>query len=604
MISIRHKLALGFLGLLAMIAVIGVLTINQIDQLGNAIDIILKQNYKSVTACQEMKETLEKMDSGILFSFAGHHETGIRNIRDNERQFRKALKVELGNITLPGEKEKAERIALLFNEYVVVINKVVDKRSPLTQRQETYFTTLLPLLTEIKTLAQQVLDMNQTNMTDANKTARLLAASAHNRILTAIIASAVVALLFSYLSRRWILKPIGKLIISANEIKKGNLELVIETKSHDEIGQLSEAFNEMASTLRQVRKNDNEKFQRTSRATQEVMNILPMPIAIFNSGGRVDVATGSAMRYFGLNPGVSAENSGYPWLPALLERASLEGRAVDAEGNNFVQKFIDNREFFFRPTAVPIPPYPDTEGGTGTVLLLHDMTLVHEQKELKRGVVSTVSHQLRTPLTSLKMSIHLLLEQRIGHLNDKQSELLLTAREDSDRLADILDELLDLNRIESGRARLNMVQIKPETLVRSCIEPFFLEAQDKNISLLIDIPEALPEVIADASGIQHVFANLLSNAFRFTLPAGRITVRAEAEHSGIRFSVEDNGSGIAPEHLKHLFEQFYRVPGQDEKSGIGLGLSIVKEIINTHGGSVGVESRIGKGSVFHFTLPA
>jgi signal transduction histidine kinase len=604
MISIRHKLALGFGGLLAIFAVMGMLTISQIDQLGNAIDVILRQNYRSVTASQEMKEALQRMDSDILFAFSDQPEAGLRIIGKSEQKFRQALKMELGNITLPGEKEKAERIALLFDDYVATIQRVIDDPAPLQKKRATYFSTILPLSTEIKNLAQQVLDMNQANMNEANSEARQMAASAHNRILTAIFSCAAVALLFSYRSRRWILKPISKLIESTNEIRNGNLDLVLETESNDEIGQLSEAFNEMASTLRRVRKSDNEKLQRTRRATQDVMNILPTPIAIFDPEGRVDVATQAAIRFFGMNPGIAADSLGFPWLPPLLERAAREERAVESNGNGYIQKFIENREFFFRPAAVAIPPLPDTNGVTGTVLLLHDMTQAHEQKELKRGVVSTVSHQLRTPLTSLRMAIHLLLEQRIGTLNVQQAELLHTACEDSDRLADILDDLLDLNRIESGRARLNMQPQKPGTLLRIGMEPFIPEARDKGISLNIDTPPGLPEVIADTASIKHVFANLLSNAIRFSLPGGTITVKAEAELSGIRFSVEDTGEGIAPEHLKHLFDQFYRVPGQDEKSGIGLGLSIVKEIVNTHGGTVGVESRRGKGSVFHFTLPA
>jgi signal transduction histidine kinase len=604
MISLRHKLALGFGGLLAIIAVMAMLTVHQIDRLGNAIDIILKQNYRSVTASQSMKEALEKMDNDTLFSFTGRHEASLHNIGESERKFREALAVELGNITLPGEKEKAERIASLFDRYVSTLHGIMDDSLPIDNRRRAYFRTLLPILTEIGTLAQQILDMNQANMLEANDAARLLAVSAHNRIIIAIIACAAVAMLFSFQSRRWILKPIGRLIDSANEIRNGNLELVIDTSSNDEIGQLSEAFNEMASTLRQVRRRDDEKLHRTRRATQEVMNILPTPIAIFDPEGRVDVATQSAIRLFGLKPGTSAESLGYPWLPELLQRAASENQAVETEGNGYIQQFIENREFFFQPAAVPIPPLPDSKGVTGTVLLLHDMTLVHEQKELKRGVVSTVSHQLRTPLTSLRMAIHLLLEQRIGTLNGQQAEMLHAAGEESDRLADILDDLLDLNRIESGRARLKLRKESPEALVGAGIEPFIQDAATKSIDMRIDAPSNLPCVTADMASIRHVFSNLLSNAIRYSTAGNIITVRAEAELSGIRFSVEDHGEGIAPEHLKHLFDQFYRVPGQDEKSGIGLGLSIVKEIISAHGGTVGVESTRGKGSVFHFTLPA
>ncbi|MEI8032483.1 MAG: ATP-binding protein [Chlorobiaceae bacterium] len=604
MISLRNKLFIGFGGLLAVIAVMALLTIQQIDRLGGAIDVILKQNYISVKASQSMKEALEKMDSDLLFSFTGHHKASLHNIGSSERKFREALSVELGNITLPGEKEKAERIVSLFDSYAVTMHGVMNEALPLEERRATYFKTLLPLLTEIGILAQQILDMNQAHMDNANEAARFMAASAHNRILLAIIACAAVTLIFSYQSRQWILQPIRKLIDSANEIRNGNLELVIEPKSNDEIGQLSEAFNEMAATLRSVRRRDDENLYRTRRATQEVMNILPTPIAIFDRDGKIDVATESAMRIFGLKPGVDVSSLDYAWLPELLGRAVENGQAIEAEGG-YIQKFIDHREYFFLPAAVPIPPFPNATGPTGTVLLLYDMTQVHEQKELKRDVVSTVSHQLRTPLTSVRMTIHLLLEQRIGQLNDKQEELLRVAVEDSDRLADILDDLLDLNRIESaGRARLNLRKHSPETLVQAGIERFIPEAEAKGLEVKVDVPSGLLPITADLASIGHVFDNILSNAIRYAFSGTTITIKAEEDIAGIRFSVGNEGEGIAPEHIKHLFDRFYRVPGQDEKSGIGLGLAIVREIVKAHGGTVGVESTLGKGSVFHFTLPA
>jgi signal transduction histidine kinase len=141
------------------------------------------------------------------------------------------------------------------------------------------------------------------------------------------------------------------------------------------------------------------------------------------------------------------------------------------------------------------------------------------------------------------------------------------------------------------------------SLVRDAIEPFFIEARDKGVNLLNEVPGDLPEVMVDSQRIRHVFSNLLSNALRFTAPGGSVNVSAIPEDNFVRFSVQDTGVGIPHEHLNHIFEQFYRVPGQDDKSGIGLGLAIVREIIHAHGGEVGVESAPGKGSNFRFTLP-
>jgi signal transduction histidine kinase len=307
---------------------------------------------------------------------------------------------------------------------------------------------------------------------------------------------------------------------------------------------------------------------------------------------------------FGLKPGVQVMDLGYEWMTGLIGRALAEDRIVDMDSKNgYVQRFVEGREYFFKPIAVPIPVKPKSGEHTGSAIILNDVTQLHEQEEMKRGVVSTVSHQLRTPLTSLRMSIHLLLEEIVGGLTEKQAELLMAAREDSEKLVSILSGLLDLNKMESGKTNLDISNYSPHTLAREGIEPFHIEAKDKGVTVINAVPEDLPEVPADLFRIRHVFANLISNSLRFTQPGGTVIVRAEREDGSIRFSVEDTGEGIPPEHLPRLFDQFYRVPGQDEKTGVGLGLAIVKEIVEAHGGSVGVRSEEGKGSSFEFTLP-
>lgn len=604
MIGIRQKLMLGFGGLLAVIVIVGALTMVQINKLGEAIGMILKENYRSVVACQDMKESLERMESGMLFTLAGNELEGKRFIEENTTKFRDALHVELGNITLPGEREKAEKIRALFERYVEVIPFVTEIGRSIEERKAEYFSNVQPLFQEIKDIAQDILLMNQTNMSEASNTARRLADTAQRRMLAAIMISTFLALLFSYLAHRWILHPIKRLIESTNEIRGGNLDLVLEGGSRDEIGRLSESFNEMAAALRQVRKEDRINLMRTKRATEEVFKALPIAIAVLDLDGKVEVSTETADRHFGLKPGVLAGELGYDWLLPLTRKALDEDNIVERDPKNgYVQQFVDNREYFFQPIVVPIPVGLERREPTGVALILKDVTQVHEQQEMKRDVVSTVSHQLKTPLTSLRMSIHLLLEERIGYLNEKQIELLMAARDDSERLVNILDDLLDINRIESRKSRLALELAIPRILVRDAMEPFLVDAKDKGVTLVNEVSDDLPEVMADSEKIRHVFANLLSNALRFTGPGGSVTIRAKQEQDRVVFLVEDTGKGIPEEELKHLFEQFYRAPGQDEKSGVGLGLSIVKEIVRAHGGDVGVESVLDKGSTFRFTLP-
>ncbi|MEW6079633.1 MAG: ATP-binding protein [Thermodesulfobacteriota bacterium] len=604
MIGIRQKLTLGFGGLLAVIVIVGALTMVQIEELGQAIDMILRENYRSVAACQEMKESLERMDSGTLFTLAGNEQEGNRLIKEYASRFRSALDVELGNVTLPGEHEKAEMIKGLFDRYVEVIPLVTQTSRPFVERQTDYFLKLQPLFREIKQVAQDILLMNQASMNEADNAARRLSEIARRRMLNAIMVAAFLALLFSYLAQRWILRPINRLTESVNEIREGNFDLVLEAGSKDEIGRLSESFNEMTAALRHVRKKERVNLVRTKQATEEVFKALPTAIAVLDLDGKVEVATETADRHFGLKTGVMAGDLGYEWLSPLTRKALDENRIVERDPKNgYVQQFVGNREYFFQPMAVPIPVGTEHREPTGVALILKDVTQVHEQQEMKRGVVSTVSHQLKTPLTSLRLSIHLLLEERIGLLNEKQTELLLAARDDSERLVVILNDLLDINRIESGRSGLKPEPVTPRALAGDAMEPFVADARDKGITMNNDVSNDLPEVMADIGKIRQVFANLLANALRFTDPGGKVTIRAFREEGRLVFFVEDTGKGIPAEDLNHLFEQFYRASGQDDKSGVGLGLAIVKELVTAHGGEVSADSVVGGGSVFRFTLP-
>jgi NtrC-family two-component system sensor histidine kinase KinB len=604
MIGIRQKLILGFGGLVVIVAVIGAVTITLIDDLGRAIDVILRENYRSVVACQNMKEALERIDSGVLFTMAGHSEDGRGLVEDNIRKFLSAMDMELGNVTLPGEGEKAERIKALFERYRGAIPKVTDTNLPLEAREATYFGTVLPIFDETKTLAQQILEMNQANMSQANDVARRQAAEAHRSILLAIILCAAIALPFSFMTHRWILKPIRRLIGSANDIQRGNLDLVLAVDSRDEIGQLSRAFNSMTEALREARRTEQMDLMRTRRATEEVFKTLPAAVAVLDLDGRVEVSTETAAEHFGLKPGVLAKDLGFEWLNHLVRRAMDNGDTAELETKDgHIQQFIGNREYFFQPVAMPIRAQPARGEPTGTAVILKDVTQIHEHQELKRNVVSTVSHQLKTPLTSLRMSIHLLLEERLGPLNARQTELLVAAREDSDRLAHILEDLMDLDRIESGKALLAIQPVSPNVLVRDAVEPFIVESRDKGVPINDNVSGDLPDVLADSVKISHVFANLLSNALRFTNPGGSITIAAETEPSVVRFFVRDTGRGIPAPHVARVFDQFYRVPGSDSVAGVGLGLAIVRQIVLAHGGEVGVKSEVGKGSEFWFTLP-
>jgi NtrC-family two-component system sensor histidine kinase KinB len=600
MLGLRQKISLGFGALLVIIVIIGSQSIVHLSNLGASIDVILRENYRSVIACQQMKEALERIDSGVLFGLLGHTRQGDELVRNNLGAFEASLQTELGNITLPAEGEMAARLRDLYRQYEALLKGVTDPAQPADVRGQAYFTGLLPLFGEIKNQADEILQLNQRNMSDANDRARRGAASARRQMYILLSVGTALAIVFIFFTGRWILRPIHRLIRSADEIRRGNLDLVVAAGSRDEIGHLSEAFNAMAASLREFRRTDQAKFLRVQRATQQAFDSLPDAIAVIDADGKVEVATESARTVFGLKPGAEVADLTFGWMAELWRDARQEGRTACLERQRSIQQFVNGEEHYYQPEAVPIL---DSERlATGVILVLKDVTQLRQQDEIKRGVVRTVSHQLNTPLTSVRMAIHLLLGEKVGPLTEKQAELLMSAREDSERLHEILASLLDLSRFESGKAQMEFKALSPRSIVTDAVEPVRRTAQDRGLALQIDVPGDLPDVWADTTRIGHVFDNLLSNSLKHTSPGGRIALTAEAGDAWVRFHVSDTGEGIPAAFLTRVFEPFFRVPGRANETGAGLGLAIVKEIVEAHGGTVDVESREGEGSTFSFTL--
>ncbi len=600
MFGLRQKLSLGFIGLLIIMVVIGVESILKLTELGGSIDVILRENYRSVIACQQMKESLERMDSGVLFVLMGYEAEGAQQIDPSIVRFEKAMDAEGGNITLPEEGPVFSELQNAYADYRQVLEAVRASGSPLGERRALYFQRLLPLFQSIKASAHQILQMNQQNMVDANMAAREMAAQARQRMYLLLLAGSCVAVAFMVSVGRWILQPIMKLTSSAKEIGQGNLDLAIGSTSRDEIGQLGREFDSMAAALRRFRRSEQAKLVRLQQATEQALDSLPDAIAIVDIEGRVEAASQTATEDIRLPVGSLVRESPFPWLWDLCDEAIRTGHKIAGKGGfSLIQVVKDGTERYFKASAVPI--LDELAQPMGVTIVLDDVTLLRQQDELKRNLISTVSHQVKTPLTSIRMALYLLLDEKMGTLTPKQEELLLTAREDSDRLDAIVKDLLDISRIKSGRAQMECAPVSPHEMVASTVDEFRSAAQDLGVYLAVDTPMDLPDVWADITRISHVFANLLSNALKFTPAGGTVTVSSRADDDYVWFSVRDTGQGISSEHLPRVFEQFFRAPKQ-KQTGAGLGLAIAKEIVEAHGGMIQAESEVGKGSTFTFNL--
>ena len=523
MLGIREKLSLGFLGLLAIILVIGLEGVMLSSELGDSLGTILQGDYRSVIACRQMKESLERINSGVLLLLLGHDPEGRDQIVRNELQFEEALQIELNTITVPGEEEKAHRLQALFGRYRSALGDLTEKNLTGDAIRWNYFTKLLPIFRETRDLAEDILQMNQQDMHDKNDLARHRAASAARKMYFLLIVGAVTAGGYILLVSRWIFRPITSLIHSADNIKAGDLDSVIKSNSGDEIGQLSQAFNSMAESLRLVRRTNEARLDRLKHSVEQAFKSLPDPVVVVDIDGRVEVATESAAHVFGLRPGVQIQSLRLEWLTELFNNALNNGQSMESKTDQrALQCFIDGEERYFSPTAVSM--LDRDKQLSAVMLILSDITQQHHQEDLKRGVISVVSHELKTPLTSVRMAIRLLLEEDIGEINEKQTEVLMAAEADADRLHRTLKNLLDIRRIESGNAPLQFQSASLHHLASNAVTSFRCACYGRGLNLMIKLPDDLPEVWADPTLVPHIFENLLSNAVKYTSPGGTITV--------------------------------------------------------------------------------
>jgi NtrC-family two-component system sensor histidine kinase KinB len=598
MFGLRQKLSLGFGGLLVILLLVSALSVLVLNRYSAALQKFLFENYRSVEYGQNMKDAIDQLDAIARNGVAGRFDSPAAA----RESFENNLRDETKNITLhPQEDQIVATLADEWAAYQKAHASVVDPATSAQQREQAY-RQMENLSADVKKSAQDIIAINLKNMVVEDGQIRRSAASARTLMYALSAAGAIIAILFIVVLGRSMLQPLLSLTKSAREIERGNLDLVVQVRSKDEVGQLAEAFNSMAARLREFRRTDRAKLVRTQRTTQLSVNSLPDGIAIIGPDGKIELANDAAQQLFGLRPEMTLASVNTAGLSDLYSRAVREGRTIQAKGYDSAIQIFNGQERFFLPTAVPI--IDEERNLAGVTLVLADVTNLRKLDEMKSGMLSVVSHELKTPLTSIRMATHLLLEEKIGSLNPKQQELLTAAREDADRLYQIIENLLDMGRIESGRALIEMRPMRPDAMIAKAISEASAAYKDKGVMLVSEVADDTIDVMADSARISHVFSNLLGNALSHTAAGGRVKVSARTDGTAVRFVVEDSGEGIPAEHLPRIFERFYRVPGRSVAGGAGLGLAIAKDIVEAHGGTISVESRLDEGSRFSFTLPA
>jgi signal transduction histidine kinase len=600
--SLRSKLLLAQAPLALVLVVFGWASTRALTSLGMSPELILKDNYRSVLAAERMLEALERLQASAL-SLATRRPVDGDAREDARLRFENELVVQEHNITEPGEEAATRRLRERWTGYEKELD-ALEGVAPQARLDHT-LDVLVPAASAVRRAADEILGLNQDAMARKADRARQAAERNVTATVAATLAALVLGLVVSLSLTARLLRPLAVLSRVARRIGEGDLEARARVVGKDEIAALAQEFNTMADRLAEYRKSSLGELLLAQQASQAAIESLPDPVLVLDAAGVILNQNGAAETMLRLGPGGATLATLEPELRGVVDRVRqhvLAGRGAYAPRGfeEAVRASTPEGDRHLLPRATPL--YSEEGRIVGATIVLQDVTRLMRFDELKNDLVATVAHEFRTPLTSLRMATHLLAEEVVGPLTPKQADLLAAAREDCERLQSIVDDLLDLSRIQSGRMALEVRHLDAGALLDGAAEALASAVTAGRLELRVSAPDPPVHVQADPERAQLVLSNLLANAIRHTGPGGRVELGAAPAGDYVRFEVRDTGEGIAREHLDRIFDKFYRVPGS-RSSGVGFGLYISREIVNAHGGEMGVESELGRGSTFWFTLP-
>lgn len=602
--SLRARLTLGLGLIAAALLLMAAVALRSLSDLGGAVDRILRENYRSVIACGEMLEALERQDSAAMFATAGRDDLARPMLAAHRDAFAAALRVEAGNITLAGEGELVRALTRSYEGYTRAVDHAL--RLPPDARQAVYFRELLPRFAALKSTVTRVRAMNQAHMERADREARAL--SARGARVTGLAAAVALALTL-WLAWRVplvVLRPVRRFVSVARDIGQGRLDGPVLDPEVRELTPLADAITAMRDALRSYRDSALGELHDARALADATMRCLLDPVVVLDDRGGVALANDAATRAFGITAGdAEALRRNEIELPspfvAARDEVLTSGEALRPRSLSGAARWRDREgERWYLVRAAPLR---EGDGPTRRVVVVaEDVTRLRRIDALKSDIVATVSHEFKTPLTSLRMATHLLLEPATGPLNDDQREVLTSARDDTERLRALVDELLDLVRIESEAGAPRRVAVEPRRLLERCVEAHRSIAREKGVALAVAEGDAAA-VELDPERVGIALANLTANAVRHTPAGGRVTLAAEDLGDRVRLTIRDTGEGVAEGELAKLLDPSTPRRASSQPGGHGLGLAIAHEIVLQHGGSLDARSEPGAGSAFTLTLP-
>ncbi|HVV03003.1 MAG TPA: ATP-binding protein [Puia sp.] len=560
-VRLKTKLSLGLLFLFIVILLFGVLGLFYINRLSNEGRQVLQNNYESLIYCNRMLASLEN----------------IHTKKDAAGVFRDNLLKQQANITEVGEKEVTDELEKSYKE--MLANSSDTSNYP-----------------DIRRSIYQIQEVNEMAIQRKSAAAQHTADNAKNTLAIVFTILTLVAFTFIFNLPGIISGPIRSLSEGIQEIAGKNYKKRIYLKQDDEFGDLANAFNIMAGKLDEYESSNLAKIKFEKSRIETIINQMRDGIIGLDEKRNILFLNAVAERLLGLK---EADINGRYAPDVALTNDLMRTLLQDEPKRTELKIYADNKESYFNKDVLDVTT---NEAVIGQVIVLRNITPFHELNEAKTNFIATVSHELKTPISSIKMSARLLTDKRVGDMNNEQQELIRSITDDADRLLKITGELLNMSQVETGKIQLKLQTAEPSVIVNQAIQAVQFQAQQKHVRIKANVAEDLPSIQADVEKTSWVLINFLTNAIKYSPEEAGIEVYALRKNGKVEFLVKDHGNGIEEKYLPKIFDRYFKVPGSHDHNGTGLGLSISKEFIEAQGGCIWVDSRLGEGSQFGFAF--
>jgi NtrC-family two-component system sensor histidine kinase KinB len=585
--NLKTKITLGYVALLALLLALGGYAYYSVHRLEAASRNILQANFYSVELGQRMLRALDRIeqapaDSGGLASF------------------RRSLTREAGNITEAGERRVVDELTQTLASYQTRL----DERAPADAQRAVIY--------QLRDQTQRMMSLNTQALVQKNARADMRATQAGRYLLTFVGLSLLVALMFVLSVPEAAVGPLRKLTNALEHATDQDFTATIPVESQDEYGRVARAFNRMLVQLQEYRSSTMAGLVTERNRVRSIVNSLDEGLLVLDEERRIILVNPTMSELLSVP---TADLLGQPAADAARANDLLRTMLRPLEGGHPEAAVAEaplltitrqGEEVYYRLDVQDLVSFNEARQKTefvGQILTLRNVSDFKKLDQVKSNFLATVSHELKTPLNSISLSLKLLQDERIDQEERQQVASGLTR--ETQRMQRIVAELLDVSRLEAGAGiQLDFAPTALAEVARFAADTVQVQLESKVLTLQRALPPALPPVRADVEKTTWVLINLLANAIRYSPPGETITIRAERQGKFVRLGVQDQGPGIAPEHHERIFQRFAQIPDKaGYKGGSGLGLSIAREFITTQGGRLWVESELGAGSTFYFTLP-